>query len=68
MSGLALHLLRGLGRIGVRLVLVNGLVLLVPVVGLEFARIHERQLLEALERDMKNQAALGAASFPGRGK
>ncbi len=46
------------GRIGVRLVLVNGLVLLVPVVGLEFARIHERQLLEALERDMKNQAAL----------
>ncbi len=58
MTGLALHLRRALGRIGVRLVLVNGLVLLVPVVGLEFARIHERQLLEALERDMKNQAAL----------
>ena len=58
MSGLALHLRRSLGRIGVRLILVNGLVLLVPVVGLEFARIHERQLLEALERDMKNQAAL----------
>jgi two-component system sensor histidine kinase ChvG len=38
--------------------LVNGVVLLVPMVGLEFARIHERQLLEALERDMKNQAAL----------
>lgn len=46
------------GRIGVRLLLVNGAVLLVPVVGLEFARIHERQLLEALERDLKNQAAL----------
>lgn len=58
MSGLALHLRRGLGRISVRLVLVNGLVLLVPVVGLEFARIHERQLLEALERDLNNQAAL----------
>jgi two-component system, OmpR family, sensor histidine kinase ChvG len=57
-SGLSLRLRRGLGRIGVRLVLVNGLVLLVPVVGLEFARVHERQLLEALERDMKNQAAL----------
>jgi two-component system sensor histidine kinase ChvG len=42
----------------VRLLLVNGVVLLVPVVGLEFARTHERQLLEALERDMKNQAAL----------
>jgi two-component system sensor histidine kinase ChvG len=49
---------RALGRIGVRLLLVNGVVLLVPVVGLEFARTHERQLLEALERDMKNQAAL----------
>jgi two-component system sensor histidine kinase ChvG len=41
---------------------VNGVVLLVPVVGLEFARIHERQLLEALERDMKNQTALVRAT------
>jgi two-component system sensor histidine kinase ChvG len=49
---------RVLGRIGVRLLIVNLLVLLVPVVGLEFARIHERQLLESLERDMKNQCAL----------
>jgi two-component system sensor histidine kinase ChvG len=47
-----------LGRIGVRLLIVNALVLLVPIVGFEFARIHERQLLEALERDMANQAAL----------
>ncbi|MEO7332014.1 MAG: HAMP domain-containing protein, partial [Minicystis sp.] len=46
------------GRIGVRLLLVNLLVLLVPIAGLELARIHERQLLESLERDMKNQAAL----------
>jgi two-component system, OmpR family, sensor histidine kinase ChvG len=52
------RVLRAVGRIGVRLLLVNGLALLVPIVGLEFARIHERQLLEALERDMKNQAAL----------
>jgi two-component system, OmpR family, sensor histidine kinase ChvG len=49
---------RGVSRIGVRLLLVNALALLVPIVGLEFARIHERQLLEALERDMKNQAVL----------
>jgi two-component system sensor histidine kinase ChvG len=56
--GLLARLVRGLGRIGVRLLVVNLLVLLVPVVGLEFARIHERQLNEALERDMKNQAAL----------
>lgn len=52
------RLVRVLGRIGVRLLVVNLLVLLVPVVGLEFARTHERQLNEALERDMKNQAAL----------
>ena len=52
---------RGVSRIGVRLLLVNALALLVPIVGLEFARIHERQLLEALERDMKNQTALVGA-------
>lgn len=57
--GAASSLLRRLaGRIGVRLLLVNLLVLLVPIAGLELARIHERQLLESLERDMKNQAAL----------
>ena len=50
--------LRTASRIRVRLLLVNGIALLVPIVGPEFARIHERQLLEALERDMKNQAAL----------
>ncbi|MBX3184746.1 MAG: HAMP domain-containing protein [Polyangiaceae bacterium] len=31
---------------------------MVPVVGLEFARAYERQLLQALERDMNDQAAL----------
>lgn len=41
-----------------RLLLVNLLVLLVPVAGLEFARIYERQLLNALEQDMRNQAVL----------
>jgi two-component system, OmpR family, sensor histidine kinase ChvG len=46
------------GRVGVRLLVVNLVVLLVPVVGLEFARIYERQLLASLERDMKNQATL----------
>ncbi len=55
----AVHrVVRAVGRIGVRLLVVNLLVLLVPVVGLEFARIHERQLLDGLERDMKNQTAL----------
>ena len=57
------------GRLGVRLILVNLVVLLVPVAGLEFARIHERQLLDGLERDMRNQAAIvrGARDCVGRG-
>jgi two-component system sensor histidine kinase ChvG len=50
--------IRAFGRIGIRLLIVNLAVLLVPIVGFEFARLHERQLLEALERDMKNQSAL----------
>lgn len=52
------RLWRQLGRIRTRLLIVNLLVLLVPVAGLEFARLYERQLLGALERDMKNQAVL----------
>ncbi len=51
-------MLRQLGRIRVRLFVVNLVVLLVPIAGLEFARIYERQLLASLERDMRNQSAL----------
>lgn len=51
-------LVHQLARIRTRLLLVNLTVVLVPVAGLEFARIHERQLLDGLERDMRNQAAL----------
>src|SRR5690348_12322293 len=47
-----------LGRIRYRLLIVNLLALFVPAIGLEFARIHERELLDALERDMSNQAVL----------
>ena len=49
---------RAAGRIRVRLLVVNLAVVLVPVVGLEFARLYERQLLDGLERDMQNQAVL----------
>lgn len=45
-------------RIRVRLFAVNLLALFVPALGLEFARIHERELLDALERDMSDQAVL----------
>lgn len=51
----------GAGRIWVRLLLVNVVVVLVPVAGLEFARIYEKQLLYALERDMNDQGALTRA-------
>ena len=50
-----------LGRIWLRLLLVNVVVVLVPVFGLEFARIYEKQLLFALERDMNDQASLTRA-------
>lgn len=57
------HVVAHLGRIRYRILAVNLLVLLVPVVGLEFARIYERQLLRALEQDMRNQAALVRAQL-----
>ncbi len=47
-----------LGRIRVRLLVVNLVVVLVPVAGLVLGRLVERQLLGALQRDMTNQAAL----------
>lgn len=49
---------RHLARIRYRLLLVNLIVVAVPLVGVAFARLHERQLLAALERDMVHQAAL----------
>ena len=58
MSRWLLRARRALGRIGLRLLIVNLVVLLVPVAGLEFARLYERQLLGALERDMRHQAVL----------
>ncbi|HSK05084.1 MAG TPA: ATP-binding protein [Kofleriaceae bacterium] len=50
--------LRHLARIRYRLLLVNVLVAAVPVGGIAFAEMHERQLLAALERDMIHQAQL----------
>jgi len=56
---------RGFGRIRTRLLIVNLVVVLVPIAGLEFARLYERQLLEALQRDMQNQATLVRTSLEG---
>src|SRR6478735_10849064 len=54
---------RGIGRIRTRLLVVNLVVVLVPIAGLEFARLYERQLLDGLERDMQNQAVLVKVSL-----
>jgi two-component system sensor histidine kinase ChvG len=48
-------------RIVYRLLIVNALVVAVPIIGVAFAQMHERQLLHRLEQDMIDQArVLGA--------
>jgi len=49
---------REIGRIRVRLLVVNLVVVLIPIAGILLGRLVERQLLGALQRDMTNQAAL----------
>jgi two-component system sensor histidine kinase ChvG len=58
------RLRRHLAGIRYRLLLINLLVAVVPIVGVVFARMHERQLLAALEADMIHQAQLVAALEP----
>ncbi|HKO48702.1 MAG TPA: HAMP domain-containing sensor histidine kinase [Polyangiaceae bacterium] len=60
---LAERVRRGVGRIRTRLLIVNLVVVLVPIAGLEFARLYEHQLLDGLERDMQNQAVLVKTSL-----
>ncbi|MCB9557598.1 MAG: HAMP domain-containing protein [Deltaproteobacteria bacterium] len=45
-------------RIRTRLLMVNAIAVLVPVVGIDGARMFEREALNALERDMQHQAQL----------
>lgn len=56
---LAVHL----AAIRYRLLIVNLIVVAVPVLGIAFARLHERQLLAALERDLVDQAAIVRAAI-----
>ena len=60
---LARRVRHGVGRLRTRLLIVNLAVVLVPIAGLEFARVYERQLLDALQRDMQNQAVLVKSSL-----
>ena len=66
MSRLLDSLRRISGRVGTWFLALNVVVLLVPVAGIEFARIYERQLLASLERDMRNQSALVRALLESR--
>lgn len=50
-------------RIWYRLLLVNVAIAVVPVAGMVFAEMHERQLLAALETDMVHQAQLVRATL-----
>jgi two-component system, OmpR family, sensor histidine kinase ChvG len=45
-------------RIRTRLLLVNAIIVCVPVIGLSFARLYEREMLAAIEADMVHQAAV----------
>jgi two-component system sensor histidine kinase ChvG len=54
----ARRVVRALARIRYRLLLVNVIVAAVPLVGISFAKMHESQLLGALEADMIHQADL----------
>lgn len=47
---------RRLASILTRFLLINLIVMAVPIAGIWFARLHERQLLQGLERDMIHQA------------
>ena len=58
LSHLTSGLRRELGRIRVRILAVLSVAIIVPVAGLELARVVERQLLDWLERDMRDQAVL----------
>jgi two-component system sensor histidine kinase ChvG len=51
-------------RLIYRLLVINAIVALVPVAGISFARMHERQLLAALEADMIHEAELVRATRP----
>lgn len=58
MTGWRLRLSQIARSLGVRLFLVNVVVVLVPWAGLEYARWHERRLLAMLEQGMRDQASL----------
>lgn len=60
--GVAGALARRVRGLGSRLLLVNAVVLVVPWAGLEYARWHERQLLQSLEQDLRDQAVLVRAT------
>jgi two-component system sensor histidine kinase ChvG len=61
-EGAVANALRHLARIRYRLLLVNAIVAVVPIVGIAFAEMHETQLLANLESNMTSQASLVRAA------
>ena len=58
MSSLRAPLRRQLHSISLRLLIVNLLIVAVPIVGIGFARLYEREMLRSQENDMIHQAQL----------
>ncbi len=50
-------------RIRTRLLLVNVIIVTVPIIGLAFARFYEREMLDAVERDMIHQGEVLRAAL-----
>ncbi len=57
------RLLRWQFRIRTRLLLVNVIIVTVPVIGLAFARFYEREMLDAVEKDMIHQGEVLRAAL-----
>jgi two-component system sensor histidine kinase ChvG len=57
------RLLRWQFRIRTRLLLVNVIIVTVPIIGLAFARFYEREMLDAVEKDMIHQGEVLRAAL-----
>jgi len=60
---LFLRLWRWQLRIRTRLLLVNAIIVTVPIIGLAFARFYEREMLDAVEKDMIHQGEVLRAAL-----
>lgn len=62
-KGLLSRLLRWQFRIRTRLLLVNVIIVTVPMIGIAFARFYEREMLDAVEKDLIHQGVVLRAAL-----